>query len=247
MEERVYSRPSTIFDGAVSGFCPGCMHSTIAKLICQALDELEQAGNVINVRGIGCSGLHTTYMNHDLVNGPHGRACALASAVKRCCPDSLVFTYQGDGDAASIGLAETMSAANRGENFTVIFVNNGTYGMTGGQVAPTTLVGTKTTTTPYGRSPEAFEGYPIHMCELLNQLTAPAYIARVTCADVANVNKAKAAIKKAFQYQMEGKGFSFVEVISNCPTNWSMSPLETLDYIHDVVLKEFPLGEFRAK
>lgn len=247
MEKMVYSRPSGIFDGAVSGFCPGCMHSSIGKIVCQALDELGQTQNSITVRGIGCSGLHTTYMSMDLVNGPHGRACALASAVKRCNPDTIVFTYQGDGDAASIGLAETMSAANRGENFTVIFVNNGTYGMTGGQMAPTTLVGQKTTTSPRGRNPEAFEGYPMHMCELLNQLTAPAYIARVTCVDAATVNMAKAAVKKAFQYQMDGKGFSFVEFISNCPTNWGMAPLDTLDHIKDKVLKEFPLGELRAK
>lgn len=247
MENKVFSRPSLVYEGAVSGFCPGCMHTRIGSLICEVLEEMGQEQKVIQVRGIGCSGLHTTYIDTDLVNGPHGRTCAVASAVKRCCPDALVYTYQGDGDLASIGLAETMSAANRGENFTVFLVNNGIYGMTGGQMSPTTLVGTKTTTSPYGRNPEAFEGYPMHMCELLNQLTAPAYIARVTCADVANIRKAKEAVKKAFTYQLEGKGFSFVEFISNCPTNWGMSPLKSLDYIHDVILKEFPLGEFRAK
>ena len=157
-----------------------------------------------------------------------------------------MFTYQGDGDLAAIGLAETMSAANRGENFTVIFVNNGIYGMTGGQMAPTTMVGVKTTTTPYGRDAND-QGYPMHMCELLNQLEAPAYIARVTCADVPNARKAKEAVKKAFSYQLEGKGFSFVEFVSNCPTNWGMSPQASLDHVHNVILKEFPLGEFRAK
>ena len=157
-----------------------------------------------------------------------------------------MFTYQGDGDLAAIGLAETMSAANRGENFTVIFVNNGIYGMTGGQMAPTTMLGVKTTTTPYGRDIHE-HGAPLHMCEILSQLEAPAYIARVTAADVPNAKKAKAAVKKAFQYQLEGKGFSFVEFVSNCPTNWGMSPVESLDHVHNVVMKEFPLGEFRAK
>ena len=170
----------------------------------------------------------------------------MASAYKRCNPDEIVYTYQGDGDLASIGIAETIYAANRGENFTVIFVNNGIYGMTGGQMAPTTLLGAKTTTTPYGRN-EAEHGAPMHMCELINQLDAPAYIARVTAADVPNARKAKAAVKKAFQYQLEGKGFSFVEFVSNCPTNWGMEPLESLDHVHNVILKEFPLGEFRAK
>lgn len=161
-------------------------------------------------------------------------------------PETLTFTYQGDGDLAAIGLAETMSAANRGENFTFIFINNGTYGMTGGQMAPATLVGERTTTTPYGRNPVQ-HGYPLHMCELLSQLNAPAYIARVTCADPANALKAKAAVKKAFEYQLNGKSFSFVEFLSNCPTNWAMTPAESLEHIKNVTSSEFPLGEFRAK
>lgn len=185
-------------------------------------------------------------MNLDSIAAPHGRACAVASGYKRCMPETLTFTYQGDGDLAAIGLAETMSAANRGENFTVIFINSGTYGMTGGQMAPTTLVGEKTTTTPYGRNPVQ-HGYPLHMCELLSQLNAPAYIARVTCADPANALKAKAAVKKAFEYQLNGKGFSFVEFLSNCPTNWAMTPAESLEHIKNVTSSEFPLGEFRAK
>ncbi len=222
------------------------MHSRVSKLICEVLDELKAVDNACYVQGVGCCGLAITYFDFDTISSPHGRACAVASALKRCSPETLVFTYQGDGDLAAIGLAETMSAANRGENFSVVFVNNGTYGMTGGQLAPTTLIGAKTTTSPYGRQPEE-HGYPLHMCELLSQLEAPAYIARVTCADVTNTRKAKAAIKKAFEYQLAGKGFSFVEIVSNCPTNWGMSPLESLDYVHDTVLKEFPLGEFRAK
>ena len=246
MMEKVYSRPAGIFDGAVTGFCPGCMHSSVCKIVCEALDELGQLDNACYIQGVGCCGLAVTYFDMDTVAAPHGRACAVASSFKRCSPETLVFTYQGDGDLAAIGLAETMSAANRGENFTVIFVNNGIYGMTGGQMAPTTLLGAKTTTTPYGRV-ESEHGAPMHMCELINQLDAPAYIARVTAADVPNAKKAKAAVKKAFEYQLAGKGFSFVEFVSNCPTNWGMSPLESLGHVHNVILKEFPLGEFRAK
>ena len=246
MMEKVYSRPSGIFEGAVTGFCPGCMHSSVCKVITEVLDELGMVDNACYVQGVGCCGLAVTYFDMDTIAAPHGRACAIASSFKRCSPETLVFTYQGDGDLAAIGLAETMSAANRGENFTVIFVNNGIYGMTGGQMAPTTMVGVKTTTTPYGRD-EREHGAPLHMCEILSQLEAPAYIARVTLADVPNARKAKAAVKKAFQYQLEGKGFSFVEFVSKCPTNWGMSPLESLDHVHNVILKEFPLGEFRAK
>lgn len=246
MMEKVYSRPSNIFEGAVTGFCPGCLHSSAAKIVAEVIEELGMTDNACYVQGVGCGALVVTYWDFDTIASPHGRACAMASAFKRCSPETLLFTYQGDGDLASIGLAETMSAANRGENFTVIFINNGTYGMTGGQMAPTTLVGAKTSTSPYGRQGDD-QGYPLHMCEILSQLEAPAYIARVTCADVPNARKAKAAVKKAFEYQLAGKGFSFVEFVSNCPTNWGMSPGESLDHIHDTILKEFPLCEFRAK
>lgn len=244
--ETVYERPSGIIENAVTGFCPGCLHSSAIKTVLEVLDELGVTEETVWVQGVGCGGLAVNYMNIDSIAAPHGRACAVASAFKRCSPETITFTYQGDGDLASIGLAETMSAANRGENFTVIFINNGTYGMTGGQMAPTTLIGAKTTTTPQGRQAQS-HGYPMHMCELINQLEAPAYIARVTCADAAGAIRAKAAVKKAFEYQMEGKGFSFVEFVSNCPTNWAMSPLKSLEHIKETVLKEFPLGEFRAK
>ena len=170
----------------------------------------------------------------------------MASAYKRCNPDEIVYTYQGDGDLASIGIAETIYAANRGENFTVIFINNSTYGMTGGQMAPTTLVGMKATTAPFGRKAEDV-GYPLHMCEILNQLGAPTYLARVSCDSSPNVIKTKAAIKKAFQNQIDGKGFSLVEIMSNCPTNWGMTPLETLEYMKEHTLKEFPLGVYRDR
>ncbi len=245
-EQVVYTRPSGIYDGAVTGFCPGCMHSAAVKTILEVIDELGMVQKAAWLQGVGCGALAFNYMNLDTIAAPHGRSCAVASGFKRCSPETLTFTYQGDGDLAAIGLAETMSAANRGENFTVIFINNGTYGMTGGQMAPTTLVGAKATTAPYGRKPEE-HGYPLHMCELLSQLDAPAYISRVTFASVPEALKAKAAIKKAFEYQMAGKGFSFVEIVSNCPTNWGMSPLASVDHIKNVILKEFPLGEFRAK
>ena len=244
--EKVYARTKGIRDDMVSGFCPGCMHSTVIKLIGEVLEEMHLLDKAACAVGVGCCGLHMDYITYDYFLAAHGRACAVATGAKRSNPESLVFTYQGDGDLASIGLAETISAANRGENFTVIFVNNGIYGMTGGQMAPTTMLGVKTTTTPYGRDIHE-HGAPLHMCEILSQLEAPAYIARVTAADVPNAKKAKAAVKKAFQYQLEGKGFSFVEFVSNCPTNWGMSPVESLDHVHNVIMKEFPLGEFRAK
>ena len=204
--EKVYARTKGIRDDMVVGFCPGCMHGTIFKLIGEVLEELDILEKTITVHGVGCCGLAMEYVTYDCTTSPHGRACAVATGVKRANPDKLVFTYQGDGDLASIGLAETMSAANRGENITVIFVNNGIYGMTGGQLAPTTLVGMKATTAPHGRDPKE-HGYPMHMCEILNQLTAPYYLERTSCNNPANVNKTKAAIRKAFRNQLEGKGF----------------------------------------
>ena len=244
--EKIYTRPSYIREGATSGFCPGCMHSTIHKLVGEVLDELGIVDKTVTVWGVGCCVLGSGYTTHDSFGSPHGRACAMASAYKRCNPDEIVYTYQGDGDLASIGIAETIYAANRGENFTVIFINNSTYGMTGGQMAPTTLVGQKATTAPFGRDPKQ-HGYPVHVCELLATLKAPAYLERVTCVDAPNVLKAKAAIKNAFQNQIDGKGFSLVEIMSNCPTNWGMTPLETLEYMKEHTLKEFPLGVYRDK
>ena len=244
--EKIYTRTRTIQEDKVSGFCPGCMHSTVMKLIGEVLEELDQVQNTACVLGIGCCGLHMDYMAYDNITAPHGRACAVATGIKRTNPDSLVYTYQGDGDLASIGLAETLSAANRGENFSVIFINNGIYGMTGGQMAPTTLIGMKATTAPKGRDPKE-HGYPMHMCEILNQLTAPYYLERTSCNNPANVRKTKAAIKKAFQNQLEGKGFSMVEIVSNCPTNWGTDALGSLEYLEQNMLKEFPLGVVRDK
>ena len=209
--EKIYTRPSYIREGATSGFCPGCMHSTVHKLVGEVLDELGIVDKTVTVWGVGCCILGSGYTTHDSFGSPHGRACAMASAYKRCNPDEIVYTYQGDGD-----------------------------------LAPTTLVGQKATTAPFGRDPKQ-HGYPVHVCELLATLKAPAYLERVTCVDAPNVLKAKAAIKKAFQNQIDGKGFSLVEIMSNCPTNWGMAPLETLEYMKEHTLKEFPLGVYRDR
>ncbi len=244
--ELVYSRTKTIQEDKVSGFCPGCMHSTVIKLIGEVIDELGIIEKTACVLGIGCCGLHMDYIAYDNTTAPHGRACAVATGLKRTNPDTIVFTYQGDGDLASIGLAETMSAANRGENITVIFINNGIYGMTGGQMAPTTLIGMKASTAPMGRNAKD-HGYPMHMCEILNQLTAPAYLVRTSCNNPQNVMKTKNAIKKAFKNQIEGKGFSMVEIVTSCPTNWGLDPLKCLDYIEEKMLPEYPLGVVRDR
>ena len=244
--EKVYARTKTFQKEMVSGFCPGCMHGTVFKLIGEVMEELGIVDKTTCVLGVGCCGLAMEYITYDNTTSPHGRACAVATGIKRSTPEAVVYTYQGDGDLASIGLAETMSAANRGENITVIFVNNGIYGMTGGQMAPTTLVGMKATTAPQGRDPKE-HGYPMHMCEILNQLTAPYYLERTSCNTPANVNKTKAAIKKAFQNQLDGKGFSMVEIVTSCPTNWGLDTIEALDFLENNMLKEFPLGVVRDK
>ena len=243
---KVYSRTKGILPDTVSGFCPGCMHGTVHKLIGEAAEELGKLDKLVRVEGVGGCGLGQFYVAHDATIAAHGRACAVATGIKRSSPDSLVYTYQGDGDLASIGLAETMSAANRGENFTVIFVNNGIYGMTGGQMAPTTLIGMNSTTTPEGREPD-LHGYPMHIVEILNQLTAPYYLERVSCNTPQNVIKARKAIKKAFQYQLEGKGFSLVEIVTSCPTNWGMSTLDSLKFLEKDMFDEYPLGLVRDK
>ena len=244
--EKVYARTKTFQKEMVSGFCPGCMHGTVFKLIGEVMEELGIVDKTTCVLGVGCCGLAMEYITYDNTTSPHGRACAVATGIKRSTPEAVVYTYQGDGDLASIGLAETMSAANRGENISVIFINNGIYGMTGGQMAPTTLVGMKATTAPQGRDPKE-HGYPMHMCEILNQLTAPYYLERTSCNNPANVNKTKAAIKKAFQNQLDGKGFSMVEIVTSCPTNWGLDTIEALDFLENNMLKEFPLGVVRDK
>jgi len=226
-------------------YCPGCTHGIIHRLVAEAIDELQVREKAIAVAPVGCAVLAYNYFNCDAQQAAHGRAPAVATGIKRALPDRIVFTYQGDGDLASIGMAEIVHAANRGENITVIFVNNAIYGMTGGQMAPTTLPGQKTTTSPYGRD-TATTGYPIQVCEILSTLKAPAFIARVSVHDPKNVLKAKEAIKKAFEYQVNGKGFTLVEVLSTCPTNWGMTPVEALKWLENNMIPAFPLGTFRS-
>ena len=228
-------------------YCPGCNHGIIHRLVAEVIDEMNLNGKVIGVAPVGCSVFAYDYFNCDMYEAAHGRAPAVATGIKRSVgKDTLVFTYQGDGDFASIGLAESMSAANRGENISVIFINNGIYGMTGGQMAPTTLVGMKATTAPQGRNP-AEHGYPMHMVEIMDQLKAPAFLARTSCNTPANVNKTKQYIKKAFQNQLDGKGFSLVEIVTSCPTNWGMDALKALDFLEEKMLPEFPLGIVRDR
>ena len=222
------------------------MHGTVMKLIGEVIDELGIIEKTACVLGIGCCGLQMDYMAYDNITSPHGRACAVATGIKRTTPETRVYTYQGDGDFASIGLAESVSAANRGENISVIFINNGIYGMTGGQMAPTTLLGMKASTAPFGRKAEE-HGYPMHMCEILDRLEAPVYLERTSCNNPANVMKTKKAIRKAFQNQLDGKGFSMVEIVTGCPTNWGMDALQSLEYIEEKMLKEFPLGVIRDR
>lgn len=236
--------PETVFSSA--GFCPGCGHGLATRLIGEVSEELGIQEKMLAVVDVACCSFNIDYWRYDTIMAAHGRDIPTAVGVKHIRPENPVFAYLGDGAAYSIGMAETIHAALRNDNICVFVVNNSVFGMTGGQMAPTTMLGIKTTTTPYGRDVHE-HGAPLHMCEILSQLEAPAYIARVTLADVPNAKKAKAAVKKAFQYQLDGKGFSFVEFVSNCPTNWGMSPLESLDHVHNVVMKEFPLGEFRAK
>ena len=235
---------SDMLAAAPSGYCPGCLHSLATRLISDVITELGQQDNSLNVISVGCSALNLLYWSGDNLSVAHGRAPAAATGVKRTNPERLVFAYQGDGDLAAIGLAEIMSAANRGENFTVIFANNQTYGMTGGQMAPTTLIGQKTTTTVYGRDP-ATTGYPLKMCELISQLPAPAYVARFALNSPKGVREARAGIKKAFEMQLAGKGFTFVELLTNCPTNWHLSPIDTLEYMNTNTMQYFVPGVYK--
>ena len=228
-------------------YCPGCNHGIIHRLVAEVIDEMNLDGKVVGVAPVGCSVFAYDYFNCDMYEAAHGRAPAVATGVKRAMgPDTMVFTYQGDGDLASIGTAEIVHAAHRGEKIVTIFVNNAIYGMTGGQMAPTTLLGMKATTAPQGRDPKE-HGYPMHMCEILNQLTAPCYLARTSCNTPANVARTKDAIRKAFLNQLAGKGFSMVEIVTSCPTNWGLDPLEALDFLEEKMLREFPLGVIRDR
>jgi 2-oxoglutarate/2-oxoacid ferredoxin oxidoreductase subunit beta len=225
-------------------YCPGCTHGMLHKLVAEVLEEMDVLGQTVGVASVGCSVFSYQYFNTDMTQAPHGRACAVATGIKRVKPDRIVFTYQGDGDLASIGIAETIHAANRGENITVIFVNNATYGMTGGQMAPTTLKGQVTTTSQDGRD-LLTQGHPIKTSEMFSQIDGVAYLERVSMSNPKNIRLAKKAIRKAFEYQKEGLGFTMVEVLSTCPVNWGMSPKEALDWIDDNMVEIFPLKLFK--
>ena len=225
-------------------YCEGCGHSMVHKLLAEVMDELQIRHKTIGVAPVGCAVFAYYYLKCDISEAPHGRTPAVATGIKRSLPDKIVFSYQGDGDLAAIGMAETVHTANRGENITVIFINNTVYGMTGGQMAPTTLRGMETTTTPYGRD-HVLEGHPIRMSEILAMLDGVTYIERVAVNSPANIRKAKKAIAKAFQVQLDGRGFSMVEILSPCPTNWKMAPLKSWQWIDEEMTKVFPLGLYK--
>ncbi len=236
---------SKVLTDAPLHYCPGCTHGIIHRLVAEAIEELGIEGRTIGVAPVGCSVMAYDYFTTDFIQAPHGRAPAVATGVKRADPENnIVFTYQGDGDLAAIGTAETVHAAARRENITVIFVNNAIYGMTGGQMAPTTLPGQVTQTSPYGRDVNTV-GYPVKVCELLQNVDGAAYLERVAVNNPANVKKAKKAIKKAFQNQIDGKGFSLIEVVSTCPTNWGMTPEKALKWLEDNMLPYYPLGVYK--
>ena len=243
--QQVFHRPVSLKD-VQTHFCPGCHHGTIHRLVAEAMDHFGVQQRTIGVASVGCSVFLYGYFDIDVVEAPHGRAPAVATGVKRARPESFVFTYQGDGDLAAIGTAEIIHAANRGEDITVLFVNNTTYGMTGGQMAPTTLVGQKTSTSPYGRD-KSKDGSPIRMAELLAQLGGVAFSARVAVDSPKNLLDAKKQIREAFGYQVQGKGFSFVEVLSACPTNWGAKPLAANARIAEEMIPYFPLGVFKKE
>ena len=241
--KQVFIRPTSLKD-VQTHFCPGCHHGTTHRLVAEALDTFDIRAETIGIASVGCSVFLYSYFDIDVIEAPHGRAPAVATGAKRVRPDRIVFTYQGDGDLAAIGTSEIIHSANRGEDITVIFVNNTTYGMTGGQMAPTTMVGQKTSTSPYGRN-QAKDGYPFRMAELLSQLEAVGFSARVALNSPKNLIQAKKTIKTAFQYQVEKKGFSFVEVLAACPTNWGMKPLAANARVGDEMIPYFPLGVYR--
>ncbi|MCL2774351.1 MAG: thiamine pyrophosphate-dependent enzyme [Oscillospiraceae bacterium] len=239
----VFEKPKSLTDKEFS-YCPGCTHGVVHRIIAEALDELDVGGRTVGIAPVGCSVFAYNYFNVDMIQAPHGRAPAVATGVKRVLPDNVVFTYQGDGDLAAIGTAETVHAAARGENITIIFINNAVYGMTGGQMAPTTMPGQVTTTSPYGRKPE-IQGLPVRVCEMLSTLDGVAYAERVSTDCVRNIRGAKKAIKKAFEYQINKKGFSIIEVLSNCPTRWGMSPVDSLEWIRSDMIPYYPLGVYK--
>jgi 2-oxoglutarate/2-oxoacid ferredoxin oxidoreductase subunit beta len=243
--KQVFKRPDSLIH-TTTHFCPGCHHGVVHRLIAEALDHFNLREDTIGVAGVGCGVFLYDYLAVDVCEAPHGRAPALATGIKRVRPDNIVFTYQGDGDLAAIGMSEVVHTANRGENITVIFVNNSVYGMTGGQMAPTTLLGQQTTTSPRGRDFHC-DGYPIRMTEMLATLEGVAYAARVAVHKPAYLRKAKEAVFKAFEMQSNKMGFTFVEILSACPTNWGMTPLESVKRMDDEMVPFFPLGVYKER
>ena len=241
----VFQKPKGLTDNPLH-YCPGCTHGIVHRLVAEALDELDVTGKTVGVAPVGCSVFAYDYFSCDMVQAAHGRAPAVATGIKRALPENIVFTYQGDGDLAAIGTAETIHAASRGENITVIFINNAIYGMTGGQMAPTTLPGQVTQTSPYGRD-VSYAGHPIRVCEMLSTLDGVALAQRVSVDSVKNVQSAKKAIKKAFQYQVDKKGYTIIEVLSTCPTNWGLTPVEALSWLRDNLMPYYPLGVYKDK
>lgn len=241
---KTFSKPESLSDQHTH-YCPGCTHGIIHRLIAEVIDELGIKGRTVGIAPVGCAVLIYNYLTCDFQEAAHGRAPAMATGMKRVRPDLIVFTYQGDGDLASIGIGEIIHAANRGEKFTTIFVNNAVYGMTGGQMAPTTMPGQRTTTSPFGRNVEEV-GMPIKMAELLSALETPAYITRQSVIKPKYIVRAKKAIKKAFQYQLEGRCFSLVEVVSTCPTNWGLTPVQAIKWAEETMLPYYKLGEFKT-
>ncbi len=242
-EQIVASRPRS-FTATPTHYCPGCTHGIAHRLVAEVLDELGVRNRAIGVASVGCSVFAYNYFDHDWVQAPHGRAPALATGIKRVTPDAVVWTYQGDGDLASIGAAEILHAATRGENLTVVFINNANYGMTGGQMAPTTLPGQKTTSSPLGRDVEQ-AGFPIREVELLAKLDGTSYAVRRSLHDPKNIRLAKKALKTAFQVQLQGLGFAVVELLSTCPTNWRLTPTQACTWLEEHMLPYYPLGDFK--
>ncbi len=240
----VYQRPESLTEVSTH-YCPGCTHGVAHRLVAEVLDEMSVREKTVGVAPVGCSVFAYNYFNCDFVEAAHGRAPAMATGIKRVLPDRVVFTYQGDGDLASIGMAEIMHTAARGENITVIFINNAIYGMTGGQMAPTTLPGQKTTSSPGGRDVEEM-GYPIRMAEILSTLDGSGYVVRRSLHDPKNIRQAKKAIRLAFETQARGLGFSMVEILSTCPTNWGLSPLQALEWVREYMIPVYPLGDYKV-
>ena len=239
----VFQKPHALKEKELH-YCPGCPHGIVHRLLAEAIDELGIEGTTVGVASVGCTYSSYEYFNCDMVQAPHGRAPAVATGIKRVNPENVVFTYQGDGDLAAIGTAEIIHAAARGERITTIFVNNAIYGMTSGQMAPTTLPGQITTTSPYGRDVNV-QGFPIRVCELLSQLDGAVYVERTATNTVQNINKTKKAIKKALEVQMSGKGFSMVEILSTCSTNWGLNPIESMNWMEDNMIPYYPLGVYK--